>query len=228
MKGPSRMLAHMSHEIRSPLNAILGFTDLLGDERFGRLSEEQRKLVGEIGKAANYLLQLIGDVLDIARVDAGKINIQPERLSVSTVVQQSLTMAKGMARDKMIKLSAEVEPEALAVWADERRLKQILYNLLSNAIKFSGEGTRVQVRAWEDGERARISVTDQGIGIAPEDQERIFEEFVTLDRPGSPGGTGLGLAVTRRLVEIMGGRITVDSQPGQGATFSFTLLLERP
>lgn len=223
----SRFVADLSHEVRSPLNAIVGFSELLDDEVFGVLNDDQHEAIRDILSAARYLVQLLGDVLDIHKIELGKIELEYERLSVVGVLGQVLTVARALAHEKNLQLHMQV-PADLAVWADERRFSQIVYNLLSNAAKFSKDEGNVWVQAHQDGEFISISVRDEGCGIAPADHERVFEDFTALRREEHPSSTGLGLSVTRRLVELMGGRITVESQPNEGATFTFTLPAEAP
>jgi len=223
-----RFLADLSHEVRSPLNAIIGFSELLTDGVFGDLTDEQQAVVRDILAAGNHLLRLISDVLDISKIHADKLDLQLEVLPVAAVAEQALTVARAQAHEKNLTLRNEI-PTEFAVWADERRLTQILCNILSNAVRCSPETSEVLLTAQTEGDYVRLSVQDHGCGIAPEDHERIFDDFVALPTPGESTGTGLGLAVSKRLVELMGGTISVNSEKGQGATFSFTLpRRERP
>lgn len=218
-----RFLADLSHEVRSPLNAIIGFSQLLNDDAFGPLTDDQRAVVDDILCAGQHLLRLINDVLDISRISASRLELQPEVLSVAAVVEQALTVARGLALERQVELRQEVSVD-LAIWADERRVTQVLYNLLANAIKFSPAGATVLVKAEPvDDEAVRTSVIDHGCGVKPEDQQRIFEDFVAIPAPDEDGpSAGLGLSVSRRLVEFMGGEIGVVS--GGGTTnFTFTL-----
>ncbi|MEN6547498.1 MAG: HAMP domain-containing sensor histidine kinase [Armatimonadia bacterium] len=217
-----RFLADLSHEVRSPLNAIIGFSELLTDGVFGDLTDEQRAVVNDILAAGNHMLRLISDVLDISKIHADKLDLQPEVLCVASVTEQALTVVRAPSREKSITLTNEISTD-LAVWADERRVTQILCNILSNAIRCSPAGSEVLVTAQTEGEYVRLSVQDHGCGIAPEDHERIFEDFVALPIPDESTGTGLGLSVSKRLVELMCGTIGVESEKGHGATFSFTL-----
>lgn len=217
-----RFLADLSHEVRSPLNAIIGFSELLSDGAFGDLTDEQKAAVSDILCAGHHLLHLISDVLDISKIHADKLDLQPEVLSVAAVTQQALTVARAHAHDKNISFKSDISPD-LAVWADERRVIQILCNILCNAIHCSPAGSEIIVSAGTEGDYVRLAVTDHGCGLAPEDHERIFEDFVALPTPEQAPGTGLGLSVSKRLVELMGGTIKVESKIDQGSTFSFTL-----
>lgn len=217
-----RFLADLSHEVRSPLNAIIGFSELLTDGVFGDLTDEQQAVVGDILAAGNHLLRLISDVLDISKIHADKLDLQLDVLPLAAMADQALTVARAQAHEKSITLTNEISTE-LAVWADERRLTQVLCNILSNAIRCSPDGSEVLVTAQTDGDYVRLSVQDHGCGIAPEDHERIFDDFVALPTPDGSTGTGLGLSVSKRLVELMSGTISVESDKGKGATFSFTL-----
>jgi len=225
--GESHFLADLSHEVRGPLHAIIGFSELLGDGTYGPLNERQTEAVRDIQVAGQHLQRLVDDVLDLSRIRLGKLELQLELLCVTSVVEQALSMARAFAPEKGIVLSPDV-PAALAVWADERRVVQIVCNLLSNAIRHSPDGSSVHVVAARAGDFTQIAVRDTGCGIAPEDQERIFEEFVSLRGEAQASGTGLGLSVTRRLVQLMGGQMSVVSAPGAGSTFFFTLPATAP
>lgn len=218
----SSFIADLSHEVRSPLNAIIGFSELLADGTFGSLSDPQQEVVEDILTAGKHLLQLVNDALDISKLSAGRMNLEPEILSVAALTEQALGLAAGIDPQKGIVLGHEV-PGELAVQADERRALQVLVNLLCNAIRYSPAGGSVRVSAQAEGNLVRVSVADTGYGIGEGDQQRIFNDFVSMDRGDESGGTGLGLSVSRRLVELMGGTIGVTSRPGQGSTFSFTL-----
>ena len=220
-----RFLANMSHELRTPLSAILGFAELLIDEREGRFGPERRRTFLEtIHRSGKHLLALINDILDLAKVDAGQMTIEAESLAGPDAVAEVLGVVEPLARQRGIVLEAKVGP-TIRIMADPGRFKQILLNLLSNAIKFTNEGGRVRVSARRQRGVVRFEVTDTGIGIAAEDQKRLFVEFqqlsAGLDRRQQ--GTGLGLALSKRLVELHGGRIGVRSAPKQGSTFWFTI-----
>ncbi|MCE5237940.1 HAMP domain-containing histidine kinase [bacterium] len=224
----ARFLADLSHEVRSPLHAIIGFSELLTDEAFGPLNPDQKSVAQDIHSAAEHLLQLINDVLDLSRLQMAKLDLQIEVLSLAAVVERSVHIARGLAHEKRLALAAEVDP-ALAARADERRVLQVLHNLLANAIRYSPPGGTVTITARPEETVVWTLVHDQGPGIAPDDQERIFEPFVALEVSGIEPGAGLGLSVCQNLLHAMGGDIRVDSAPGQGATFMFSLpRAERP
>ncbi len=221
----SQFLATMSHELRTPLNSIIGFSELLEDETYGSLNAKQMKYVGNIVVSSKYLLQLINDILDLAKVESGTIEIRPERLSLSEAMSVVKSVVEPLATKKSINLTIKLDSKVEEVAADPARFKQILYNLLSNAIKFTPSGGIVSIEAVRHDGAVAISVADTGIGISEKDQQRIFSEFLQVD--GSYArkyeGTGLGLALTRKLVELHGGRIWVDSSPGRGSRFTFTM-----
>jgi PAS domain S-box-containing protein len=220
----SQFLADMSHEIRTPLNAINGFAELLADPSFGTLNEQQRTFVDRISEAGQHLLQLINDVLDLAKVEAGTITLDRQLVRLDRAAEQVINIIKGSARNRQISIHLDVAAEEPLVFADERRIKQVLFNLLSNAIRYSPEGSEVRVKVELEGETARVSVSDQGVGIPAHEHERIFQEFVQLgDSNQRAGGAGLGLPLSRKLVRLHGGDIGVRSAPGQGSTFWFTL-----
>ena len=238
MRG--RFFAAMSHELRTPINAILGYNDLLLAGLYGELPAEQRHGVQRSQRAARHLLELVNDVLDLSKLEAGKVEIAPEPVRLDELLDDLLATIRPMADERGCELRMERPGCALTIETDPRRLRQILLNLLSNATKF-GAGRPVEVRcrplprgAAPPGGRRRtaddavvISVTDRGAGIATADQERIFEEFVQL--PGATSaGTGLGLPISRRLAELLGGRLTITSVPGEGACFAVTIPVRRP
>jgi signal transduction histidine kinase/CHASE3 domain sensor protein len=223
----SRFLANMSHELRTPLNAILGFSQVLSGEDFGPLNDRQQRYVGHIENSGRRLLDLINDVLDLAKVEAGHMEVRPERLELAPVLLESRSEIERLAAAKGVDLTYVVAP---GVWAsaDRRRLQQVVLNLLSNAVKFTPAGGRVTLAAAAVGEGAEITVTDTGMGIAPEEQERIFDEFVQADNDESreQKGTGLGLSLSRKLAELMGGKLTVSSELGGGSRFTIELALD--
>jgi signal transduction histidine kinase len=221
----SQFLATMSHELRTPLNSIIGFSELLEDETYGSLNPKQKKYVGNIVISSKHLLQLINDVLDLAKVESGTIEVRREPLSLPDTIALVRSMVEPLATKKDINLVIEIEPGVETVAADPARLRQILYNLLSNAIKFTPSGGVVSIEAVRHEGDVAISVADTGIGIGEEDQQRIFFEFLQADGAYARKyeGTGLGLALTRKLVELYGGRIWVESAPGKGSRFTFTI-----
>jgi PAS domain S-box-containing protein len=228
-RAKSDFLSSMSHELRTPLNAIIGFSEMLTDKTFGELNEKQVQYVDNVLESGRFLLDLINDVLDLSKVESGKMELELSTFSLDTVLDNSLVMMKGKCMKQGIALSLDVaEPILdLEISADERKLKQILFNLLSNAVKFTPGGGAITVSARMEGEPSTIliSVADTGIGIKPEDQERIFRAFEQVDSSYSRKfqGTGLGLALVRQLVALHGGRVWVESEFGKGSTFWFTI-----
>jgi signal transduction histidine kinase len=215
----------MSHELRTPLNAIIGFSAVLAEGLHGSLTAKQRRHIGHIHSSGQHLLAVINDILDLSKVEAGKLALTLQAVHVGEVVQDSLTLVEGEAAVKGLRLASAVPTDLPPALADPVRLKQILSNLLSNAVKFTPEAGAVTVGARADEEGLAVWVQDTGVGIAPEDQERVFREFEQVDNSlgRQHQGDGLGLALTRRLVELHGGRIRVESAPGRGSTFTFTL-----
>jgi signal transduction histidine kinase len=216
-------VASMSHELRTPLNAIIGFSTLLVQEKAGALNERQKSFVGEIGQAATHLLSVINDILDISKVEAGCLELQPEAFALGEGLSEVLSVVHPLAIAKGIEIHAGDAAPELSVFADPVRFKQVLYNLLSNALKFTPKGGRVSLTARSAGPQIEITVSDTGPGIPLHEQERIFERFYQGARTGFKEGTGLGLAIAKRLVEQHGGRILVESAPGLGSRFSITL-----
>jgi signal transduction histidine kinase len=218
----SEFLANMSHELRTPLNAIIGFSSLLHAGKTGVLTDTQTEYLGDILVSSRHLLQLINDVLDLAKVEAGRVEVYPEAVDLTQVLDEVRDILRGLAAEKRVEVTYRADQALGEVSADSRLLKQILYNLVSNAIKFTPEGGSVLVSAAAlDGERFRIRVEDSGIGIKPEDLPRLFLEFQQLDasRAKKYPGTGLGLALTKRIVEAQGGAVSVTSKWGVGSTF---------
>jgi PAS domain S-box-containing protein len=220
----SQFLASMSHELRTPLNAIIGFADLLQDGTSGAISEKQKKFVKHIQQAGRHLLDLINDILDLSKIEAGQLNFQPDNFSAEGALPEVLSVIKPLAMKKHIEVRTKLAP-GLTLFADRVRFKQIIYNLLSNAIKFTPEGGQVDVESAKVEKFVRFSVTDTGVGIRPEDCGAIFEEFRQVGQTtrGVTEGTGLGLAICKRLVQQQEGTIWVESEIGKGSRFSFTL-----
>jgi PAS domain S-box-containing protein len=220
----SQFLASMSHELRTPLNAVIGFSELLHEETAGPLNEKQRRYIEHVLNGAKHLLQLINDILDLAKVESGQLLLRPEPFPLGEALPEVLSTIKPLAMNKRIQVENRVAAE-IHLHADRIRVKQILYNLLSNAVKFTAEGGQV----WIDARRADgsvcVTVSDNGIGIPPEEHQAIFNEFyqVGTTTKGVKEGTGLGLAISRRLVEAHEGNIWVESEPGKGSRFSFTV-----
>ena len=223
-KLKSKFLASMSHELRTPLNAIVGFSDLLADGIPGKLNDKQKRFVNHIKQGSAHLLQLINDILDLSKIEAGQLELRCEDFQVKDALPEVLSTIRPLAMAKNIQIQHELEA-GWAVYADRVRFKQILYNLLSNAVKFTPKDGRIDIDCVESGNQVCISVTDTGIGIRAEDQEVVFEEFrqVEGNTNTTNEGTGLGLAITKRLVEQQGGKISLESEPGKGSRFTFTL-----
>jgi PAS domain S-box-containing protein len=222
----SEFLANMSHELRTPLNAIIGFAELMHRGKVGPVSPDHQEYLGDILTSSRHLLQLINDVLDLAKVESGKMEFRPETVDVGKVVSEVRDILRGLAASKRLRMSVDIGVDLGLVTADPARLKQILYNYLSNAIKFTPEGGDVKVRVATAGpDLFRIDVEDTGIGVAPENLGNLFVEFQQLDASAAKKyqGTGLGLALTKRIVEAQGGRVEVRSAPGRGSTFSAVL-----
>jgi PAS domain S-box-containing protein len=222
----SEFLANMSHELRTPLNAVIGFAALMHGGRVGPVSDTQREYLGDILASSRHLLQLINDVLDLAKIEAGRMVLNPETILVEPVIGEVRDILAGMADEKQLSVSLHIDPAMAEVVSDERALKQILYNYLSNAIKFTPRGGAVAIRVVPDGPaHFLIEVADTGIGVKAEDIPRLFVEFEQLDGGVAKRypGTGLGLALTKRMVEALGGTVSVESQPGQGSCFSARL-----
>ena len=226
----SQFLANMSHELRTPLNAIIGFADVLGQRMFGELNAKQAEYVNDIVGSGRHLLLLINDILDLAKVEAGRMVLEPAAFSLRETLGTGVTMVRERAASHGIALSLDVAPDVDVITADERKVKQIVFNLLSNAVKFTPDGGRVVVTATRTVDEVQVAVRDSGVGIALGDQAALFNEFAqTDDGRRAAEGTGLGLTLTKRLVELHVGRIWIESQLGSGSTFSFALplLLER-
>jgi signal transduction histidine kinase/CheY-like chemotaxis protein len=221
----SEFLASMSHELRTPLNAIIGFSEVLLERLFGDLNAKQEEYLRDILDSGRHLLSLINDILDLSKVEAGRMELELGSFSLTEVLDNGLTMVRERASRHGIALRLEVDPTIDVIEADERKIKQVVFNLLSNAVKFTPDGGRVEIQAGFVGGEVQITVWDTGIGIAAEDQERIFEEFQQVGGMYAEKreGTGLGLALTKKFVELHGGRIWVESVVGQGSRFTFTL-----
>jgi signal transduction histidine kinase/DNA-binding response OmpR family regulator len=218
----SEFLANMSHELRTPLNAIIGFAELMHDGKVGPVSPLHKECLDDILTSSRHLLQLINDVLDLSKVEAGKMEFRPEPLSLERLAGEVRDILRGLAAQKRIRLAVEVDPALGEIVLDAGKLKQVLYNFLSNALKFTAEGGHVTLRARAEGaDRFRVEVEDDGIGIRPEDLDRLFAEFQQLDSSAAKtyAGTGLGLALTKRIVEAQGGRVGVSSVHGRGSVF---------
>ena len=229
-RAKSAFLANMSHELRTPLNAVIGFSELLEQQIFGGLNDKQRSYVGNVLVSGRHLLQLVNDILDISKVEAGRMDLAYERTPIGSIIDVVRSVIHAVAAKKGIELEVQVPPSLPEVNVDPGRIKQVLYNLISNAIKFTPRGGVVRLAARADEQNLVVTVSDTGVGIAREDLPRLFREFEQLRQPGGvrPEGTGLGLALTRRLVELHGGKVEVESTLGRGSTFSVHLPLRSP
>ena len=224
----SEFLANMSHELRTPMNAILGFSEVLSEHMFGELNAKQEEYLKDIHGAGQHLLALINDILDLSKVEAGRMELELTDFDLPTALEHAVMLVRERAGRRGIALDTMLDGGLGQVRADERKVRQVALNLLSNAIKFTPEGGRIGVTAVPREACVEVSVSDTGIGIAPEDQEKVFEEFRqvgTADKKAE--GTGLGLALSRKFVELHGGRIWVTSEIGRGSTFTFTLPVRR-
>ena len=223
----SEFLANMSHELRTPLNAIIGFSELLQEQFYGPLNKEQDDYLGNIRTAGEHLLGLINDILDLSKIEAGRMELDREELNLPRMLDASITIVKEKAHNNGVQLRVDAGDTG-TIAADARKLKQIIFNLLSNAVKFTPYGGLVTLTARTDGDIVEIAVSDTGVGISVEDQQKLFREFTQVDGSLSRRheGTGLGLALTKRLVELHGGTITVHSAPGAGSTFTVRLPCE--
>jgi signal transduction histidine kinase len=228
-KHKSDFLANMSHELRTPLNAIIGFSEVMIEKMFGELNEKQIEYQQDIHASGKHLLSLINDILDLSKIEAGRMELELSTFHLPTAVSNAVTLIRERAQRHGIALGIEVDDRLGDFQADERKVKQILLNLLSNAVKFTPDGGRVDVTAKLDTDKVEIAVKDTGVGISAEDQRLLFEEFKQLgsDSSRKAEGTGLGLALTKRLVELHGGQIVVHSAVGQGSTFKVSLPLQR-
>jgi len=226
-KHKSEFLANMSHELRTPLNAIIGFSEALLEKMFGEMNEKQEDYLKDIHSSGGHLLSLINDILDLSKIEAGRMELEPSEFNLPAALRNAMTLVRERAQNHGIALELRVDPHIGEIHADERKVKQIVVNLLSNAVKFTPDGGRIEVDARPNGNSVQVSVKDTGVGIAEKDQQAVFEEFrqVGGDYTTKQEGTGLGLALTRRFVELHGGNISVESEPEKGSTFTFTLPL---
>ena len=227
MRMKDEFLANMSHELRTPLNAILGLSESLLEQTAGPINEKQHKYLGTVNESGRHLLELINDILDLAKIESGQIKIDPARVNINTTCETSLRMIKQLAQKKNQTVEVEIEDEIGHVWADERRLKQMMVNLLSNAVKFTPEGGQLGLKARIDRREMNLLITiwDRGIGIREQDLKRLFRPFVQLDSSLSreSAGTGLGLALVAEMARLHGGSVSVLSQPGEGSQFTIVL-----
>src|SRR3989475_11613779 len=224
----SEFLASMSHELRTPLNAIIGFSDVLLQGMFGEMTGKQTEYLQDILASGQHLLSLINDILDLSKIEAGRMELDLADFDLPSAIDDAMLLMRERAGRRGITLERHIDGRVGELHADQRKVKQVLLNLLSNAVKFTPEGGHIDVRAALVDGTVEISVTDTGIGIAPEDHEAVFEEFRQVGKAEKKAeGTGLGLALCRKFVELHGGRIWVKSQLGAGSTFTFSLLMTR-
>jgi PAS domain S-box-containing protein len=225
-EAKSRFLASMSHELRTPLNAIIGFSELMYDGKLGDLPQDHRECLQDILISARHLLRLISDILDLSKVEAGKMEFCPEPCQIETLVAEVRDVVRPLAEKKHLELLTDI-PREIAAVIDASRFKQVLYNYLSNAVKFTPEGGWVTIRVLHEENQFRLEVEDTGIGIPPQEISKLFQEFQQLPNSRKAGqGTGLGLALTRRIVEAQGGSVSVRSTAGVGSVFSAVLPLQ--
>ncbi len=226
-QAKSEFLAHMSHELRTPLNVIIGFSELMLDGVPGEINNEQRQCLDDVLSSGKHLLDLINEVLDLAKIESGTLKLRLADITLTDVLEElTRTMTPILAPRKQ-SLDIEVEEGLPPVHADKGKLRQVLLNLLSNATKFTPDGGKLRIEAVRKDHSCQVSVVDNGIGIKKEDQKRLFEPFHQLDNPlsGEKGGTGLGLAVVKQIIEKHGGKIWMESEYGKGSRFTFTLPL---
>jgi signal transduction histidine kinase len=223
----SDFLATMSHELRTPLNAIIGFSELLHEQMFGELNEQQLSYVQDILDAGRHLLSMINDVLDLAKIEAGRMELELSEVAIHDVLRGAVSMHSEQAKRRGVSLGLMTDPSEITVLADDRRVRQVVFNLVSNAIKFTPADGRVDVSARLEDGAVEIAVADTGPGIPAEDREAIFQEFEQSAAGKEAEGTGLGLPLSRKLVQLHGGRLWVESEVGHGSTFRFTLPLEK-
>jgi two-component system, NtrC family, sensor kinase len=224
----SEFLANMSHELRTPLNAIIGFSEVLSERMFGELNEKQEEYLKDIYASGTHLLSLINDILDLSKIEAGRMELELTDFHLPQAIANALTLVRERAGRRGIALAHTMDERLGEIRGDERKIKQVLLNLLSNAVKFTSEGGRIEIAAVSKDGLAEVSVTDTGVGIAPEDQEKVFEEFRQVGAAEKKAeGTGLGLTLCRKFVELHDGNIWVKSQVGVGSTFTFTIPLRR-
>ncbi len=220
----SEFLASMSHELRTPLNAIIGFSEVLLERMFGELNERQDDYLRDIWSSGKHLLELLNDILDLSKIEAGQMVLTRSKFAVRESLDYCLSMVRERALQQRVLLSLDVDPEVGLLDADRLRFRQVVLNLLSNAVKFTPEGGRVDVRASIRGQDLVVLVADTGVGVQAEDRERIFDAFQQgTQSSGQVEGTGLGLTLSKRILELHGGRIWVESQAGKGSTFGIAL-----
>jgi hypothetical protein len=220
----SQFLANMSHELRTPLNSIIGFSDVLLEGAFGKLNEKQKKYAHNINNSGEHLLEIINDILDLSKIEAGKMELKPEQFELEGIISELKNTLEPLVKKKQLILDVDTSM-GYPVYADKLKIKQVLYNLLSNAIKFTPEKGKIAIEINYGDQEITISVFDNGIGISSEEQDKLFKPFRQLDSDSNRQyqGTGLGLALARNIIEMHGGQIWVESEAGRGSTFKFTL-----
>ena len=220
----SEFLANMSHELRTPLNAIIGFSEVLTERMFGELNEKQDEYLKDIHASGQHLISLINDILDLSKIEAGRMELELTDFDLPTALDNALMLVRERAQRRSLNLYKEIDAGVGQIQGDERKIRQVVLNLLSNAIKFTPEGGRIEVAAMSRNGLVEVSVNDTGIGIAPEDQEKVFEEFRQVGTAEKKAeGTGLGLTLCRKFIELHGGKIWLTSERGVGSTFAFTI-----
>ncbi len=221
----TQFLANMSHELRTPLNSIIGFAEMLEDGIIGELNDEQLDVIRDILKSARHLLQLINQILDLSKIAAGKMKLHKTTLDINVLVKDVLGQLQPLLSSKGLRAELNVNSNDTEIFADEIRIKQVLFNLLSNAIKFSHNNSKIEINISKNKNELLIEVKDYGIGIAKDNQQIIFEEFRQVDNSHTRAyqGTGLGLALCKKLIELHGGKIWVESEYGKGSSFFFTI-----
>jgi signal transduction histidine kinase/CheY-like chemotaxis protein len=226
----SEFLASMSHELRTPLNAVIGFSDVLLQRMFGDINDRQDEYLRDIRDSGRHLLELLNEILDLSKVEAGRMELELSPVRLATIIEHGLTMVRERAMAHGIELAVDIAPDLGVVRADELRMKQVVLNLFTNAVKFTPDGGSITVVANRAGDFAEVTVRDTGVGIPAEDQERIFDAFQQGARNGvaDEEGTGLGLTLTKRIVELHGGRIHLASRPGEGSAFTFRIPVDGP
>ncbi len=220
----SEFLASMSHELRTPLNAVLGFSEVLLERMFGEINERQEEYLRDIWSSGKHLLELLNEILDLSKVEAGQMELDYSTFDVRDLLEHSSSMLRERAIAHRLTLTVDIAPEVDLIEADELRFRQVVLNLLSNAVKFTPDGGSVRVHAYREGGDIAVTVTDSGVGVPEADQERIFESFQQGGRGAArEEGTGLGLTLSRRIVELLGGRMWLRSEVGVGSTFGFAI-----
>ena len=224
-KHKSEFLANMSHELRTPLNAIIGFSEIMGQEMFGELNNKQKEYVNDIANSGKHLLSLINDILDLSKVEAGRMELHQTTIDMNHIIPEAISIVNELAKNRNINIIYSTIENLKHLIADERKIKQIILNLISNAIKFTPENGSITIKTEDKEKYLEVSITDTGIGISPEDQKKLFQSFkqVGTDITRKAQGSGLGLALAKQFVELHGGRIWVRSEINKGTSFIFTI-----